>query len=582
MARLRHYLDRTSLRAQLAILAGLLCIVTVAATAATAAWLARQQAVIETEDAMASIARNMANRLDQHMFERFREIRNMANFKPLRSIWEGDRHDVRGVLAQLQATLPNYAWIGFATPDGKVMAATGGMLEGVSVAQRPWFINGLKGPAVEDVHDAKLLDGLLRRSPDDAPFRFVDVAVPVHGPGGELAGVLGAHLSWRWADEVRREVLADPRGAKDLELLVFDRDGHVLIGPASAALAPDRLEALRAASGQSSFGGHAEETPFVGGLASTMGEGEYPGLGWIVLARRPIASALAAANTLFVTILAVGAVAAIIGGFLAWSVFRQVLQPLEALSHDIDRIGRDADATTGERHRGSRDVLALSAAIRSMLRRIGVAEHAELEAREAAARLSTRMLEEARKTADLRRLASLEVDHLQQLADTDPLTGLLNRRAFLPRAAQAISSPASEMSAAMLMIDIDHFKLINDTYGHAAGDHVIQAVSRVIHGCFRGSDLVARFGGEEFVVLLKAVGADIGRRLAEEAREHIASTPVVTEGRAIDLTVSIGFAVARSSDRDVEDLIKRADEALYAAKARVRSHRCRHSLEVAV
>ena len=64
-----------------------------------------------------------------------------------------------------------------------------GMLEGVSVAQRPWFINGLAGAVVEDVHDAKLLDGLLRKSPDDAPFRFVDVAVPVFGPTGARVGV---------------------------------------------------------------------------------------------------------------------------------------------------------------------------------------------------------------------------------------------------------------------------------------------------------------------------------------------------------------------------------------------------------
>ncbi|MBN9023606.1 MAG: GGDEF domain-containing protein, partial [Rhizobiales bacterium] len=210
--------DRISVRHQVAVLAGLLCVATAVVVAIVAGTIAREEAVHAKAEALVAVAGEMATRLDQQMFERYREIRNTAGLRPLRPIWSGDPDGVRDVLEQIQGTLPEYAWIGFAAPDGVVLAATGGLLEGVSVAERPWFIGGLRGPTVEDVHDAKLLAKLLSPSPDDEPFRFVDVAVPVTGVDGRMAGVLGAHLSWRWAEEVKTEVLETRREDEDIEI----------------------------------------------------------------------------------------------------------------------------------------------------------------------------------------------------------------------------------------------------------------------------------------------------------------------------------------------------------------------------
>src|SRR5262249_23188819 len=149
-------------------------------------------------------------------------------------------------LDELQASYPNYSWIGFADNDGKVVSATKGMLEGVSVASRPWFQNALLGPTVEDVHDARLLEKLLVPKASGEPFRFVDVAFPVYDSDGRRLGVLGAHLSWDFAAILRRMLLeTDPNST--LDLLILSRDGKVLLGGEFGAtqLDPEQLEQLK-------------------------------------------------------------------------------------------------------------------------------------------------------------------------------------------------------------------------------------------------------------------------------------------------------------------------------------------------
>ncbi|GAB4183774.1 MAG: hypothetical protein OHK0024_23750 [Thalassobaculales bacterium] len=560
--------DRMSVRQQTAWMAGVLCVATALAVAAAAADLARRQAVRDAEAELVMLARTMATRLDLDMSERYRELRNVAGLVPLRPVWGGEPETLRGVLEQIRVSLPDYAWIGLAAPDGTVRAATRGMLEGASVAQRPWFINGLKGPTVEDVHDAMLLDRLLRTAPDQAPFRFVDVAVPVYGTDGALAGVLGAHLSWSWAEAVSRKVLS--AGLLDLrpELLVHAADGAVLIGPQDAVLPADRVAAARQRAGLT-YIDHSGPEPMLTAVVPTARLGDYPGLGWLVVARSPEALALAPANRLFGSILAVGAAAAALAVLLAQVLASHTMRPLEYLCAAIDRVGRDSGVTTVPWQRGSRDVVRLSAAVRSLLRRLGSAEAAERQAREAIAAAETRATAEARQAEEFRRRVGQDLDALRRLAETDPLTGLLNRRAFLGEAEQVLALQRGQggPAVAVLMVDIDHFKRVNDVHGHAAGDQAIRTVGQVIHSKVRESDRVARFGGEEFVVLMRDADEAGAVGLAERMRLAIAGTPIIAGGAVLHVTASIGLALASGEDRDIEDLIARADRALYGAKS---------------
>lgn len=174
------------------------------------------------------------------------------------------------------------------------------------------------------------------------------------------------------------------------------------------------------------------------------------------------------------------------------------------------------------------------------------------------------------------RMASL-VAEARRLASTDTLTGLLNRRAFVERIEKARSASDKLFPMSMLLLDVDHFKKVNDTLGHDAGDAVLQGVARVLSSIARKSDFVARWGGEEFVVAL-AQTAEAGARVAaERVRRAIAEAKyVLPSGVEHRATASVGLASAENADWDIHDLIGRADKAMYSAK-----HRGRNRVETA-
>jgi diguanylate cyclase (GGDEF)-like protein len=553
--------DTLTIRAQTALLVAAVCTAAVALAATGAAYIARSGVAGSADRELQSLAKNMADRLDQHMFERYREIKNIASFPTLRDIWQDNPAEVRETLERVQSSLPDYAWLGFATVDGNVRAATKGMLEGVSVAGRPWFINGLQAATVEDVHDAKLLDALLRSSPDEAPFRFVDVAVPITATDGSVAGVLGAHMSWTWAEDVRRTVLSG-RQANGADLWVLSHDGSVLIGPSGQKLPLGaREEALQIFTDQTSEGDIRTA------LVSTQGFQDYPGLGWRVAARKPVTVIYGPANDLVAQILLIGGAAAFFAILAAWFLVGAVTRPLHSLSLDVDRIGRETGATV-ERQHGSREVLQLSAAVRSLLRRVGAAEADQQAASSAMSALQLELETQTKASEEKAMRFGADLHALRQLADTDGLTGLLNRRAFLPLAEDALSYfKRHQRQFSILMFDIDHFKRVNDTFGHSAGDEVIRAVGTLISAEIRSTDKVARFGGEEFVVLLRETDEQFAATLADRLRRKISELSVSADGQTIKFTASIGCAMSDESSRDVEDVIQRADKALYAAKS---------------
>ena len=159
------------------------------------------------------------------------------------------------------------------------------------------------------------------------------------------------------------------------------------------------------------------------------------------------------------------------------------------------------------------------------------------------------------------------IDTLRIEADHDPLTGLLNRRAFLVVADDALTYfRRYRRTIAILMIDIDHFKNVNDRFGHAAGDNVLRLVAEVLQSLIRKSDKVSRFGGEEFVLLLREITQDDLLAFAERLRVAVTELVIASEETTISVTVSIGAALVSDEESDIQTLIERADKALYAAK----------------
>lgn len=169
------------------------------------------------------------------------------------------------------------------------------------------------------------------------------------------------------------------------------------------------------------------------------------------------------------------------------------------------------------------------------------------------------------------------IHQLCELSLKDPLTGLFNRRHFQSVLEREIEVVARSGEAALLlMLDIDHFKKINDTHGHGMGDEVLRSVAQTLVHCVRPMDTVARYGGEEFAVVLPSCQVGFGRQVAERIRESVAAQRfLLPDGQQLRLTISIGGAFAPRWVRSTPDLwVERADLELYRAKTEGRNRVC--------
>lgn len=156
---------------------------------------------------------------------------------------------------------------------------------------------------------------------------------------------------------------------------------------------------------------------------------------------------------------------------------------------------------------------------------------------------------------------------LVELATTDVLTGLKNRRYFMETASQEFERARRyQTPLSLLMLDADHFKSINDRYGHPVGDEALKALAEHGQRQLREMDLFARLGGEEFAILLPQTDLNAARTVAERVRQSIAAQPVAAEESTVSFTVSIGLAQLEASTTNLDELLRQADAALYQAK----------------
>ncbi len=159
-------------------------------------------------------------------------------------------------------------------------------------------------------------------------------------------------------------------------------------------------------------------------------------------------------------------------------------------------------------------------------------------------------------------------EELWELATTDGLTGFLNRRHFLVRLQEEFDRMRrnAQLQSSVLMLDLDHFKRINDGYGHAAGDAVLKHFADIIHTEQRKIDVVGRLGGEEFAIILPDTDLFEARVFAERLRKTLADRPLQQQSTIIEITVSIGIALLSAATESPDNVLRDADRALYLAK----------------
>jgi PAS domain S-box-containing protein len=349
---------------------------------------------------LTELALQTSDKLERGMYERYREVRLMAQRRGLRPEAAPERR--RETLDQMQDSYGYYSWIGIAGMDGKVQAAAKGLLEGADVSKRPWFQSALRGIHAGDVHEAVLLAKLLPQQAE--PWRFVDVAFPIPDGAGQPQGVLGVHLSWQWARDVERSVIAPIAARRQVEGLIVDAKGTVLLGPPGWQGSRLELPSLKTARTQKEDGYLVEKWPdgrsYLVGFARGHGYAEYPGLGWTVLVRHNVDDAYAPVRRLREYGLAAGMLMAALCSLAGVLVARRITRPLDELADSAQRIraGEPAAITSGG---GYEEVQALSGTLEVLVADL-VGRRRELEHLNATLELRveqrTRELEQALST----------------------------------------------------------------------------------------------------------------------------------------------------------------------------------------
>lgn len=531
----------------------------VLALSLTLAWvIGNRMAELLTDKARERIAAQalvLAQRLDDSLAERLIDVRTLA-MSPTQRLDTVDEQVWRELFAQLIRDVPDYAWIGRVDAQGRVLVASDRLLEGESVAQRPWFLRALDGPVLGDAHEAELLAKHLPPQLDGQSLRFIDIAAPVFDSRGQRVGVVGAHLSLEWADRLQVGMRSMVAQFGNAEVLIANRAGEVLIGHPGVQGRP-MWEVMG-------------ESEYLVGIAATAGSVGADSLGWSVLVRLPRDEALRDVTEVRWMIAVVAMVVGLMALAIATLMARLISSPLRRLSREARQIIAGESREFGV-VRGYRESVELSVALHTLMESLGQRQQ-QLE------RLASGLERQvAERTEDL---ASAN-QRLAQLAITDPLTGLYNRRHFdeqLTAAATRCSEGQGEV--ALLLVDIDHFKQVNDHHGHPAGDEVLRQVARLLADAVRPSDLVARIGGEEFAVIAIDTPVDDAERLGQRLLDQVRKAMPLSVGRLrIPLSVSLGVAHAGRARQGepatvAQGLLSRVDAALYQAKRGGRDRMC--------
>lgn len=286
---------------------------------------------------LAELAYHTAGTLDNGLYERFNNLLFFSQFAGTQP-FSNNPALLRRYFDQQQQLFPEFAWIGFVRPDGTVLAGTGGLLEGKNILAREWVRAGQKGPFAGDVHEALLLSSLLPRPQSGEPLRLVDLSLPVHDLNNRLIGVLGAHLSWEWAKELRKNLLGHSLQGRQVDILILNKDGKVLLGSTgSSANGADLSQLTSYRYGKSMQEGFVSERwpdgeNYVTGYARSKGRNHFKGLDWIVLVRQSEAAAAAELLTIRLKIIGLGALLGLVIALLSWLGTLRLLSPLTQLN----------------------------------------------------------------------------------------------------------------------------------------------------------------------------------------------------------------------------------------------------------
>jgi diguanylate cyclase (GGDEF)-like protein len=446
--------------------------------------------------------------------ERLYDLRVVASsYEVTENLGGAGSRRVRDYLVSVNERLPDFNDLTVLTPDRRVIAFTGRGQEELR----------LPGDWLRKVRDGDPVLGDPQRA-DSGSAATMQVAVPSFSVTGRLVGVVVARLNLEGIEPPLSVLIASP-GSR---ILVARPDGRsiVHIGGTSDSLPEATLRALEAADGASVAFVAPDGVDVLGVLA------QVPGVDWMTIAATPASTAYADIRRLRNTTILLVLGLLLVVGSLAYGLGLLVVLPLERLSRAADQVAR-GDLDVEVPVSGGGEVSQLTNVFNDMVGRLRDGRTA-----------------------------------LERLSVTDDLTGLANRRHLDTELARELERHRRHnRQFAILMLDVDKFKVLNDTYGHPAGDAVLRELAKVLKDCTRRGDTAARFGGEEFMLILPETPAAGALHLAENIRASVEERSVAIEGgKEVRATVSIGLARFPDHGKTAEELIAAADGALYRSK----------------
>jgi diguanylate cyclase (GGDEF)-like protein len=501
------------------------------------------QARARAGQTLASDAQRTAERLNREMANRARDLALFAALDPMRSL--KDPAAVQVLLEALRRSEPAYLWLAVTDVSGHVIAATDGGPTGGDVALYD-FRDQLRGRPTSVGDPMRFVrPGEPDPGPPQGLQRQFNISRPIRAPDGTAIGVIVAQLSW---DDLRHAIdglLSPGDNGQDRETFVVSSNDVVLLGPPGRVGSRLSIEAVSRARG-GLFGWTEERWPdghmYLTGISFAAGEGDFPGAGslpmrWAVLVREAASAALAPARELRLEFLTAGLILSALVALLGWVLAGVITGPLRQIARSADML-RKGNAVEMPDIRSSREVEILSSSLRALV--------ATLTAKQD------------------------ELDVLEEVAQRDLLTGVLNRAGLQTWLSQAVAHVRGRPPGGLLLLlaDLDGFKEINDTRGHATGDCLLQTFAQRLIASVRAQDAVARMGGDEFLIVLNAprgmsddAALETTRRLWSKVSESY-----TINGEAIDVGVSIGGAAWPEDEGALDRVLAKADAALYAAK----------------
>jgi diguanylate cyclase (GGDEF)-like protein len=563
-----RWLARRSLRERIGVSLALLVFLVAILLGGLVGRASEVQARGRIGQSLAIDAQRLGERLSGELATRARELGLLTRMDPLRTLaatvalapaaessdaLTPARAQTQALLDELRHSYPAYAWIAVAAPSGRVLAATGGASLGTTIAPRGANRDGLRGPA----------QTRLQPLPED--LRMIDLLQPVRDADGSVIGLIVAQLPWSWVRDIERSTIsADEDGEIRRETFLIGAQDNVVLGPPdTAGTTLPIAAAARARAGM--FGWQVEPWPpvhpgeaagnFLTGAAFATGDATAAsnnvgfaaqGLRWSVLVREAEGQAFAPATELRQNIWIAGLLVALVFAGAGWLLAGLVTSPLVRIAEAAERL-RQGDDVEIPRIRGAAEIDSLSISLRALVATL------------------------TRKQAAL--------DEMEELALRDPLTGLFNRHGLRLHLDATLASAHATGGRLLLFVgDLDGFKKVNDTMGHATGDQLLRLVGARLKQSVRRGDLVARIGGDEFVLALPAPSGpgDAAALTVARRAQAAVSAPYQIGGAIVTIGCSLGGACwpdhLPSDERslplseEIDQVLSLADNVLYTVK----------------